>query len=69
MVDALSDTSIQVQWGPPARSNGILIHYTIIVLNQLNGYTFSSQVSPMDAEVVTVQNLSMQPNRFVLKVY
>ena len=68
MVDVLSDTSIQVQWGPPAQSNGILIHYTIIVFNQLTGYIFSSQVNPMDAEVVTVQSLSMQPNNKYLKV-
>ena len=58
MVDVLSDSSIQVQWGPPAWSNGILTHYTVIVFNQLTGYTFSSQVNPMDTEVVTVQNLS-----------
>ena len=58
MVDVLSDTTIQVQWGPPALSNGILIHYTVIVYNQLTGYIFSSQINPVDAEVITVQDLS-----------
>ena len=58
MVDVVSDSSIQVQWGPPARSNGILTHYTVNVFNQLTGYIFSSQVNPMDTEVITVQNLS-----------
>lgn len=58
MVDVLSDTSIQVQWGPPLQSNGILIHYTVVVFNQQTGYIFSTQVNPMDAEVITVQDLS-----------
>ena len=59
VVDIISDNSIQVQWGPPARANGILTHYTVTVFNQETGFDFSSQINASDAEVITVTGLSM----------
>ena len=59
VVDVISDSRIQVQWGPPARSNGILTYYTITVFNQQTGFNFSSQINASAAEVITVGGLSM----------
>ena len=59
VVDVISNSSIQVQWGPPARTNGILTHYTITVFNQETGFDFSSQINASDADVITVNGLSM----------
>ena len=59
MVDAISDSSIQVQWGPPARANGILTDYTITVFNRETEFDFSTQVNASVAEVITVGGLSM----------
>ena len=59
MVDVINDSSIEIQWGPPARSNGILTHYSIEVFNQLTGFNFSSQVDILDADVIIVSGLSM----------
>ena len=59
MVNVINDSSIEVQWGPPVRSNGILTHYSIEVFNQLTGLNFSSQVNALDAEVFIVSGLGM----------
>lgn len=59
VVDVISDSRIQVQWGPPVRSNGILTYYSIAVLNQQTGFNFSSQINALAAEVITVSGLSM----------
>ena len=59
MVDVISDTSIQVQWGPPTQSNGILTHYTVVVFNELTSFNSSTQVDVSDADVLTVTGLSM----------
>ena len=59
MVDVITDSSIQVQWGPPARANGILTHYTVIVFNQETGFDFSTEVNTSAAEVITVPGLRM----------
>ena len=59
MVDVISDSSIQVQWGPPARANGILTHYTVTVFNRETGFDFSAQVNTSAAEVITVPGLRM----------
>ena len=58
MVDVVSDNNIQVQWGPPARANGILTHYTVTVINQETGFDFSTRVNASAAEVVAVPGLS-----------
>ena len=58
MVHIINDSTVQVQWGPPARSNGILTNYTIVVSNQLTAFNFSSQVNASDALMVTVTGLS-----------
>ena len=58
-VDIISDSSIQVQWGPPARANGILTHYTVIVFNRETGFDFSTEVNTSAAEVITVPGLRM----------
>ena len=58
-VDVISDSNILVQWDPPARANGILIYYTIVVFNNLTGYIFSSQVDSMDEEEASISGLSM----------
>ena len=63
MVDVISDSHIQVQWGPPARANGILTHYTIVVFNQQTAFNFSSQVAASAAEVIIVPGLSMLHNQ------
>ena len=57
-VDAISDSSIQVQWGPPHRANGILTHYTITILNRETWFDFSTQVNALAAEVITATGLS-----------
>ena len=59
MVDVITDSSIQVQWGPPAQANGILTHYTVIVFNQETGFDFSTEVNTSAAEVITVPGLRM----------
>ena len=59
MVHIINDSTVQVQWGPPARSNGILTSYTIVVSNRLTAFNFSSQVNASDAQMVTVTGLSM----------
>ena len=59
VVDVTSDTSIHVQWSPPARANGILTYYTVVVFNTLTGYNFSSQVDSIEGEVETISGLSM----------
>ena len=59
MVDVINDSSIEIQWGPPARPNGILTHYSIEVFNQLTGFNFSCEVNALDAEVFIVGGLSM----------
>ena len=62
MVDVISDTSIQVQWGPPTQSNGILTHYTVVVFNELTSFNSSTQVDVSDADVLTVTGLSTYYN-------
>ena len=59
MIYVINDSTVQVQWGPPARSNGILTNYSIVVSNQLTAFNFSSQVNASDAKMVTVTGLSM----------
>ena len=59
MVDVISDSSIQVQWGPPTRANGILTHYTVAIFNQETGFDFSVQVNSSAAEVLTIPGLRM----------
>ena len=59
MVDVINDSSIEIQWGPPAHSNGILTHYSIEVFNKLTGFNFSSRVNALDAGVFIVSGLSM----------
>ena len=59
MVDVINDSSIEIQWGPPVRSNGILTHYSIEVFNRLTGFNFFSKVNALDAEVFIVTSLSM----------
>ena len=54
MVDVNSDTSIQVQWGPPTQSNGILTHYTVVVFNKLTSFNSSTQVDISDADVLLI---------------
>ena len=63
MVDVLNDSSIEVQWGPPARSNGVLTHYIVEVFNQLTGFNFSSTINALDAEVVIFSELSRLCNQ------
>ena len=58
-VDVISDSSIQVQWGPPSQANGILTHYTVTVFNRETGFDFSTQVNTSAAEVITVPGLRM----------
>ena len=58
MVDVISDSSIQVQWGPPERSNGILTYYVVAVFNQLTEYHYSIHVNASDADVIVVHGLS-----------
>jgi hypothetical protein len=67
VVDAISDSSIQVQWGPPARANGILTHYTITVFSRETGFDFSVQVNSLAAEVITVPGLRMSTNYSTLQ--
>ena len=62
IIDVISDTSIQVQWGPPTQSNGILTHYTVVVFNELTSFNSSTQVDVSDADVLTVTGLSMYYN-------
>ena len=62
IIDVISDTSIQVQWGPPTQSNGILTHYTVVVFNELTSFNFSTQIDVSDADVLTVTGLSMHYN-------
>ena len=72
VVDVISDSSIQVQWGPPARANGILTHYTVIVFNRETGFDFSTEVNTSAAEVITVPGLRMlniQPLTIQLELY
>ena len=59
IVDVISNSIIQIQWGPPERPNGILTFYTIVVVNQQTGFIFTSEVDATDAEVVIVDGLSM----------
>ena len=59
MVDVISDSSIQVQWGPPTQANGILTHYTVAIFNQETGFDFSVQVDSSAAEVLTIPGLRM----------
>ena len=59
MVHIINDSTVQVQWGPPARLNGVLTNYTIVVSNLVNGSNFSSQVDASDAQMVTITGLSM----------
>ena len=59
MVDIISDSSIQVQWGPPIQANGILTHYTVAIFNQETGFDFSVQVNSSAAEVLTIPGLRM----------
>ena len=62
MVDVISDTSIQVQWGPPTQSNGILIHYTVVVFNEVTSFNSSTQIDVSDADVLIVTGLSTYYN-------
>lgn len=55
VASAISDTSVYMQWDPPARANGVLTNYTVVVFNVLTGYNFSTQVSE---EEVTITGLS-----------
>ena len=58
VVDVISDSNILVRWDPPARANGILTYYTVVIFNKLTGYNFSSQISSIDEEV-SISGLSM----------
>lgn len=58
-IDVISTTTILVRWGPPARANGILTYYSVIVFNEITGYNFSSQVDTMGDSEVTITGLSM----------
>ena len=62
IVDVISDTSIQVQWGPPTQSNGILTHYTVVVFNELTSFNISTQIDVSDADVLTITGLSTYYN-------
>ena len=62
IVDVISDTSIQVQWGPPTQSNGILTNYTVVVFNELTSFNSSTQVDVSDADVLTITGLSTYYN-------
>ena len=68
MVDVINDSSIEIQWGPPVRSNGILTHYSIEVFNKLTEFSFSSQVNALDAEVFIVNGLSMLQAQINIKI-
>ena len=59
VVDVISESSILVQWSPPARANGILTNYTVVVFNKITGYNFSSQVDAMSNGEITIPGLSM----------
>ena len=59
VIDVISDSNILVQWDPPARANGILTYYTVMVFSMLTGYNFSSQVDSMDEEEASISGLSM----------
>ena len=58
MVDVINDSSIEVQWGPPARSNGILTHYTIDVFSLVSEFNFSSIVDASSVTEITISGLS-----------
>ena len=58
VVDVISDSNILVRWDPPARVNGILTYYTVVIFNKRTGYNFSSQISSIDEEV-SISGLSM----------
>jgi hypothetical protein len=59
VVDVISNSSIQVQWGPPARANGILTHYIITVFSHETEFDFSAEVNSSAAEVITISGLRM----------
>ena len=59
IVDVINDSSIEVQWGPPTNTYGILTHYTISVYNELTEFNFSSRVNASDATVIPITGLSM----------
>ena len=59
VVDVVSDSSVIVRWSPPARANGILIDYKVVVFNILTGYNFSSQVNFLEDREVSISGLSM----------
>ena len=59
VVDVVSDSSVIVRWSPPARANGILTDYKVVVFNILTGYNFSSQVNFLEDREVSISGLSM----------
>ena len=59
VIDVVSDSSILVRWDPPARANGILTYYIVVVFNKLTGYNSSSQVDSTVDEEVSISGLSM----------
>lgn len=58
VVNVISDNSVLVRWSPPARANGILTYYSVIVFSEIAGYNFSSQVDAVDDEEATISGLS-----------
>ena len=58
MVDVINDSTIKVQWSPPARSNGILTHYIVDVFSLVSEFNFSSIVDASSVTEITVSGLS-----------
>ena len=56
-VDVISNEIIDVLWDPPTQPNGILTHYTVIVLNERTGFNFSTTVPASDYTEITVTGL------------
>ena len=53
-ISAISNSSILVQWDPPAHPNGILIYYDVIVFNILTNFNESVQISVSETQEMTV---------------
>ena len=56
-VDVISNEIIDVLWDPPTQPNGILTHYTVIVLNERTVFNFSTTVPASDYTEITVTGL------------
>ena len=57
MAYVTSNVSINVQWDPPARPNGILTHYNVVVYNERIGFNTSREILSLERQEVAIGGL------------